>query len=124
VRQVSLESKRVLLVWSDAAMARSAVAALEAAGRQARHELDGLSGLISVESWAPALVILDWTQRLVSGPTFLAALEAGLPSPPPVIALVERSEATAALGSRAAAVLTKPFELHQLVECVHRLLAG
>jgi DNA-binding response OmpR family regulator len=123
VRLLTLESKRVLLVWSDAATARAAVAALEAAGRQARHEADSLSGLIAVETWAPALVVLDWTQRLVSGPTFLAALEAGLSSPPPVIALVERSEA-AALGARAAAVLTKPFELHQLVEVVHRLLAG
>jgi DNA-binding response OmpR family regulator len=113
---------RVLVVTYDARLAARLERALMAAGYATRWEWSSLTALAVVAEWAPALVVLDWTQPFLDGPTLTAALRVGVTSPPPVIAFLRgTSVGWAQLG--VAAVLPKTPSPGQLVAVVGRVLA-
>lgn len=97
---------RVLLVWADARLGQAAASSLSAAGFSVRVESDGLSGLIAVEEWRPAVVVVEWTLPFITGSIFVSIVQTRLLQPPPVIVLAAASEAAAAAGSGAAAVIS------------------
>ena len=114
---------RVLIVVADATVARRLAAALETAGYHVIVTTDGLDGLVAVEEDRPALVVLDWALPFIDGPTFLRALQAGLPTLPPVIALLDAtadSVRTQQVGARAS--LVPSTDTDQLVQLVQALL--
>ena len=116
---------RVLIVVADATMARRLATALETAGYDVIVTTDGLDGLVAIEEDHPALVVLDWALPFIDGPIFLHALRAGLPAPPPVLALLDATTDPAEaqrLGVLASLVLVPSTDTDQLVQLVHTLL--
>jgi CheY-like chemotaxis protein len=116
---------RVLLVGAHAALA-DAAAALTAAGYAVRRECGSLAGLVAVQEWQPAVVVLDWAQPFLTGEIFVEVLQTGLATPPLVIALQEEAGEATGFGQRAgvAAVLPQPPDPTQLLETIVRLLAA
>src|SRR5262245_32036515 len=114
---------RILVVSADTGVASAASAALGAAGYDVRWERDSLAGLVAVESWQPALVVLDWALPFISGAIFLHTLTTGLAAPPPVIALVDPAAVADARRAGASAALVRPVAIPQVVQRVDELLA-
>ena len=116
---------RVVVVAADTTVATRLAAALEAAGYAVTVTTDSLDGLVAVEEEHPALVVLDWALPFIDGPTFLHVLQVGLPTPPPVLALLDATTDPAQvqrLGVRASLVLVPSTSTDQLVQLVHTLL--
>ena len=86
----------VLIVDDNPDEAQMLATGLTAAGYAVHHASDALTGLLAVEEQAPDLVLLAWDLPFIDGPTFVRALQVGLPTPPPVLALRECSSPTAA----------------------------
>ncbi len=78
---------RVLVVDWDEGEARALAAALAAAGWAVSVRLNSLDGLVAVEDERPALVVLRWDMPHIDGDVFVRAVAAGLPAPPPILAL-------------------------------------
>ncbi len=114
---------RVLIVVADATVAMRLAIALETVGYEVIVTTDGLDGLVAIEEEHPALVVLDWALPFIDGPIFLHALQAGLPAPPPVLALLDTTTDPAQaqqVGARAS--LVPSTDTDQLVQLVHTLL--
>lgn len=84
-----MSSERVLILVVDdhAARSETIVRTLEAAGFRVSVRADSLEGLIAVEVERPRLIVLHWGMPFIGGEIFVYALKAGLPEPPPVIAI-------------------------------------
>ncbi len=114
---------RILVVTSDVAQAADLRAALTSAGYAVTVRGDSLEGLIAVEKEAPALVVLDWAMPFIDGAIFVHALRAGLPHPPPVVALARLDVDPAGVRDAGATeVLHAPPDSQEVVRAVRRIL--
>ena len=90
-------------------------------GFDVRRASDGQEGLSILSQWTPDAIILDLMMPVMDGPTFRAA-HRQLPPPVgmvPVIILSGARDARAQAEALAAtAVITKPFDLDEVVERV------
>jgi DNA-binding response OmpR family regulator len=80
-----------------------------------------LSALLQLETFRPAMILLDWNLPLMSGRTFLDRAREKLGELPPVVVLTGDTRLQA--GGDLTRVLYKPFELDELLETVFALLA-
>jgi len=112
---------RVLVVTLDARTGMRLTRALTAAGYTVRWEWSSLTALAAVAEWSPALIVLDWDQPFIDGPTFTAAVQVGLASPPPVIALMT-DDTAGVMQTGVAAYLSKPVAAADLVSVVGRII--
>ena len=115
----------VLIVDDDAEEAAVLITALRATGYRVLHRTDSLAGLEAVEDAGPVVVILDWGLPFVDGAIFVQALHVGLPTPPPVIALIDgTADPEQVRGRGAAATLRQPPDPTALVRSVATLIAS
>jgi DNA-binding response OmpR family regulator len=117
----SAEPARILIVTLDARLGQRLRRDLGAAGYQVRWEWSTLVALAAVAEWQPALVVLDWQQPFLDSPTFTAALQVGLPAPPPVLALTA-TDTIDAIRPGVAAILSTTAEPADLIAAVDRIL--
>ena len=116
----------VLVVDDDSGLREILRLALETEGYEVIAVRDGLEALQQIERERPALVLLDWMMPRMDGPAFVAELEArGLRRRLPVLLLTAANGAHER-GAKIAAdgVVTKPFELPELLAEVDRLVAS
>jgi len=115
---------RVLIVEDDAQIAAVLSETLRDEGYEVRRGSDGQEGLAILGQWAPDVIILDLMMPVMDGPTFRAA-QRELPPPQgttPVIILSGARDARAQADAMAAtAVITKPFDLDEVVERVRTI---
>ena len=96
---------------------------LTAVGYLVSRTARGLAGLVAVEEEAPALIILSWAMPFIDGRIFLTALQSGLRTPPPVVALISPSDdPIPAREAGAETVLRTPVDSRTLLREVQRLL--
>lgn len=119
---------RVLVVDDDASIRRLLEVALETEGFEVETARDGKQGLESALVEPPALVVLDVMMPVMDG--FEAAERLGA-SPRtadvPIVFLSARTQDADLQRGRelgAAAYVTKPFDLTDLLELVHELVSG
>jgi CheY-like chemotaxis protein len=117
--------KRVLVVDDESSVAQVVVDALADEGYEVRWAANGREALAVLGAWLPDLIVLDLMMPVMDGRAFRAA-QRHLSGPAATVAVLvlsgmREARATAeALG--AAAALTKPFDLDDLVATVDRLL--
>ena len=115
----------VLIVDDDAEEATVLITALSAAGYRVHHRTDSLAGLEAVEEEEPVVVVLDWGLPFINGATFVWALHVGLPTPPPVIALIDgTADPEQVRGRGVQATLRRPLDPAELVRAVANLVAS
>lgn len=122
---MTVEKTRLLLVEDDALTRELLSAALEFAGFDVIVALDGMHALRSVNVARPDVVLLDFVLPKLAGDAFVAqwrkrdrlALEV------PIIVISGHEQAQAlASDIRAAAFIPKPFDIHDVVSAVSRLV--
>ncbi|MHB8670881.1 MAG: response regulator transcription factor [Acidimicrobiales bacterium] len=116
---------RVLVVDDEPDILLLVRVILEAAGYEALLAADGEQALQRIAEDSPDLVLLDVMMPVMDGWGVLRALRQR-PSAPPVVVVSVRSgqrdvELATELG--AAAYVTKPFDSHELVALVGRVLS-
>jgi CheY-like chemotaxis protein len=116
--------REVLIVDDDAGMRRMVSLVLAGEGYEVRTAENGLVALDLLASWQPAIILLDLMMPVMDGWTFLAAQQAD-----PVLAripviVLSASGDPEAIGPDhgAAAILTKPFRVAQVLEKVAALV--
>ena len=115
----------VLVVDDDAQEAAVLITALGAAGYRVLHRADSLAGLEAVEEEEPVVVVLDWDLPFVDGAIFVQALHVGLPTPPPVIALIDGTADPQQVRRRGVqATLRRPPDPAELVRSVANLVTS
>ncbi len=117
--------KRVLVVDDEPSVAQVIVDALADEGYEVRWAANGREALAALGAWLPDLIVLDLMMPVMDGRAFRAAQRclSGAAAQVPVLVLSGMREARAtAEALNAAAVLTKPFDLDDLVATVGRLL--
>ncbi len=112
---------RVLLVDDDPAAAERFATALRAQGYTVALATDSLQGLVAVEAWMPALVVLDWALPFIPGRIFLSSLRVGLDEPPPVLVL-DGTNPSEALVAGASAVVAPTADPALVVQTVQTML--
>ena len=115
----------VLVVEDDTAVGQVVADLLADEGYQVRWATDGQAALAVLEGWRPDVIVLDLTMPVMDGRAFRAAQQrlAKEVARVPVVVLsgLRQAHATAEeLG--AAAALTKPFDLDELVTTIERVL--
>ena len=116
-------SRRVLVVEDEDTIGHVVAEALADEGYEVRRARNGDEALRILQGWLPQLILLDLMMPLMDGGAFRTAqqrLDRGVADVPVIVlsgALEVRIRA-AELG--AVEALSKPFELHQLVEAVGR----
>ena len=118
-------NRRVLIIDDEAAVARSIVRILRAAGYETETALDGFQGGSLLIKYQPALVTLDLRMPGVSGYDVLKFIR----STPEtehikviVISALDQQSLQRALDEGADAVLTKPFDNETLTATIEQLL--
>ena len=118
------ERPRVLVVEDDGTIGEVLVDVLHDEGYEVRLGSNGREALRVLRDWLPDVIVLDLMMPVMDGGTFRAA-QRRLPGPAagvPIIILTGAHEGRAQAANLAAtAVLTKPFELDDLVRVVGRL---
>lgn len=115
---------QVLVVDDEPAIQRLISALLKTEGYEVRTARDGQEALNLLQDWEPDLIVLDLMMPVMDGRAFRAAqLQLDPATTVPLIVLTaHRTDHGAADGLGAAAVLTKPFEIDELIEAVDRSL--
>ena len=81
---------------------------------------DGAAGVHAVEARRPSLVVLDLHMPVLDGWGFARELKAAGFDPPILIVTANHNEAAAAVADiGAVGYLTKPFDVNDLLGCVH-----
>jgi CheY-like chemotaxis protein len=121
--QTAPETPDVLLVEDDAAVREGLEEALRAEGYAVRSAPDGEEALWWLLAGnRPRLLLLDLLMPRMSGEAFLAALRASaIPAPPVVLMTAARPSAASKLPA-VDGLLSKPFELAELLDTVARFL--
>jgi two-component system, chemotaxis family, chemotaxis protein CheY len=115
------ELRRVLVVDDDGGVRQVLASTLHVAGYEVQAAEDGADALVLLERWQPDLILLDLKMPRMDGWAFrreqladdsLAAI--------PVVLLSGADEAAYA-GDRltVAAVLAKPFDIHEMLAMVY-----
>lgn len=110
---------RILTVEDDPFVARLLRTLLTRAGHEVTIATTGLEGVAAFETDPPDLVTLDVRLPGLDGFGVLSRIRAADPTIPVIMVTSERE---AALGAGANAHLAKPFDNHELIDCVQSLL--
>jgi CheY-like chemotaxis protein len=117
------EAHRVLIVEDDVTIADLLTDALRDEGYDVHRAAHGREGLAILTAWVPQVIVLDLMMPVMDGRAFRAA-QRRLPSPVgevPAIVLSGAHSARAHAEELAAlAVLTKPFDLDEVLDTVAR----
>ena len=119
-----VEKQRVLIVEDDAQIAAVLGETLHDEGFDIRRAGDGQEGLAILDQWTPDAIILDLMMPVMDGPTFRAAqrlLPAPLGTVPVIILSGARNARAQAEAMAATAVITKPFDLDDVIEQVRAI---
>lgn len=119
-----LEVRRILVVEDDDATRGLLELVLKEAGYAVEQAADGLAALAAVQRAAPDLILLDKQLPRANGTDFAVAYRALEGDHAPIVALcaaVDCQEWAASIA--AAAVLTKPFGIDELIALVKTQLA-
>lgn len=108
----------ILVVDTHAQRARQVQHALLRNGYRVEWCADSVDALISVEENQPALVVLNWNMPFITGDIIMRAMQTGLRTPPPVVALIEAGEEPLNPVAGVKAFLRKPPDLTLLVRLV------
>ena len=121
------ERPRVLLIVDDLGVVWPARHGLEAAGYEVRWYGDGKAALTALDSFAPDLVIVDVMLPSGEGWTVVDTIRALPQEERPRLLVISEAvgfEQTSRIeGLGAAAVISRPFEIDQLVAQVARALS-
>ena len=119
-----MEDEPTILVVDDDAAIRDIVATvLEEEGYTVVTAATGAEALAVLDGCRPALVLLDMRMPVMDGWEFAERLRAHYDNHVPLLvmtAAVDAAQRAAQVG--AAGTLSKPFELHDLIRAVSRLL--
>ncbi len=111
--------KRILVVDDDDAIRNFVCEALSEEGYRLLQASNGADALREVSQAAPDLILLDVRMPGVDGWQVLDELRSAAgPQTPVVVMTASYSGQDRALQSGAQGYLAKPFELHDLLECV------
>ena len=120
----SSSARRILVVEDDAAIREAIAEVLSDVGYEVVLAPDGMTGLrIAAELSEPCPVLLDWRMPVLDGPAFLEGLRK-LPRGfefAVILATADRSPAVDSAGHEVAGVLSKPFDLDELLRVLERL---
>jgi DNA-binding response OmpR family regulator len=115
----------VLVIEDDQGIGNMLIALLTAEGYRPTLVADGGAALEMVRRVQPALITLDLSLPNMDGVEILERLDDGADRRVPVLILSAYTERlTAVHRARAAAVLTKPFEIDNLLACLTMALDG
>jgi CheY-like chemotaxis protein len=113
----------VLIIEDDQGIGKMLVALLTAEGYRPTLVADGGEALDAIRDLQPAVITLDLSLPTVDGFEILDQLDDGaLRRVPVVVVSAYTEQLTAAHRERAAAVLTKPFEIDTLLSCLSAAL--
>jgi len=119
----SSPGRTVLVVEDDHGIGKMLVALLTAEGYRPTLVADGGAALEAIRRLQPSLVTLDLSLPNMDGVEILERLDDGAERRVPVVILSAYTERlTAVHRARAAAVLTKPFEIENLLTCLSMAL--
>lgn len=117
-------AKRILVVDDDQRLQFLAGRVLEAAGYTVDFADDGGAAIEKISRGLPDLMILDLNLPVVDGRAVLEHLR-GLPASPPVVVLTAHGQdfpGANEVREQAAALMSKPFSLHELVATCEKIL--
>jgi DNA-binding response OmpR family regulator len=115
--------RTVLVIEDDQGIGKMLVALLTAEGYRPTLVADGAAALAAVRRLRPALITLDLSLPNMDGVEILERLDDGADRRVPVVILSAYTERLTALHrARATAVLTKPFEIDNLLACLSTAL--
>jgi CheY-like chemotaxis protein len=110
----------VVIVEDNRAVAEVITAVLDEEGYRTRTFYDGRTALAALIAQPPALVLLDLDLPLLNGAELLATLRAEISSDLAVVIMTAGIRGQELLRHGATAVLSKPFDLDELLSCVAR----
>jgi len=118
-------ARPILVVDDDAALRRIVVALLTEEGYAVLEAPDGAAALARARAVPPSLILLDMRMPVMTGWEF-AGRYRGQPGPHAPIICVTAAPDAAARGAQiaAAASLSKPFDLDELLAVVRRHVAS
>lgn len=120
--EADAQQPRVLVVDDDLSTTELLATLLHDEGYLVRTASSGTEGLQQLQSWRPQAVLLDLFLPEMDGRAFLREQQRlGLGSIP-VIVVTAVSHPEPALAPPPAAVITKPFDLDQLLDCLREVL--
>lgn len=117
--------KPILIVEDDAAVQMMLSLALEDAEYPVEVASNGAEALQQLDSFQPALVLLDLRMPVMDGPTFLRRLYAE-PNRliPPIIVMTAYHEVDATTAELGLPVISKPMNMKQLFGLIAQYAAG
>jgi two-component system response regulator MprA len=118
------ERKLVLIIDDDASIRAMVADLLEFEGYNVATAANGLEGLALVRQLRPSLVLLDMRMPTLDGWGFAEALEEQNNRPPIVVMTAARNARLWAEEIDAAGYVSKPFDVHELLDRIERLLSS
>jgi CheY-like chemotaxis protein len=119
----SLGDQRVLVVEDDEDIRSFVTAVLEDAGYHVLPAANGLEALQRVEQESPGAILLDMKMPVMDGWAFVAQYRANSPRQAPIIVMTAAHEAAErAREVNATDVLSKPFDIDDLLASLSRAL--
>lgn len=114
--------RRILIVEDDPAISKFLSLALTDEGYRVLTAENGWTGLTSLASFQPDLILLDMRLPMINGKDFIA-VHRGLPQPAPIIGISAVRDARGLAESLGVAdFLEKPFALDDLMSRIKALL--
>ena len=117
--------KTVLVIEDDPAIGNMLSTLLAVEGYRPLLIVDGLKGLEAAHALRPAVITLDLSLPTLDGLQILDRLDAGMDTRIPVIIVSAYTDRlTPAHRTRVSAIVTKPFEIDTLLNCITAALGG
>ncbi len=117
--------RTVLVIEDDPAIGTMLSTLLAVEGYRPVLVVDGREGLEAARALRPALITLDLSLPTMDGLQILNRLDEGTESRTPVIVVSAYTDRlTRAHRARVSAILTKPFEIDTLLNCISAALRG
>jgi DNA-binding response OmpR family regulator len=121
----SAPNKTVLVIEDDPAIGNMLSTLLAVEGYRPLLIVDGLKGLEAAQALRPAVITLDLSLPTLDGLQVLDRLDDGMDARIPVIIISAYTDRlTAVHRTRVSAILTKPFEIDTLLNCITAALGG